>query len=171
MLVLKVQFKKEHFFFAVGTSQGVKTHSGQKTIAPGIEIKDGPVLGFMNSFVKIFIHFAMSGIKPIVTGHLEILFRDMLDEQADKVDGRKSSSDEGVILMFIIMEGHIFTVIGINSGESDNRASQITADIINNGFWVAEIRFGIDIEAIFILTVDFRLGLFEGGTDTLLQFI
>ena len=169
--MFKVQFKKEHFFPAVRTLQGVISHSGEETIAPGVEIEDDFMFGFMNSSVKIFINFAVSGIKPIVTGHLEILFRDMLDEQADKVDGRKSPCDEGVILMFIIMEGHIFTVIGINSGESDDRASQITADIINNGFWVAEIRFGIDIEAIFILTVDFGLGLFEGGTDTLLQFI
>lgn len=78
--------------------------------------------GFMDSFVKIFIHFTMSGIKPIVTGHLEVFFRDMLDEQADKVDGRESLSDEGIILMFIVMEGHMFTIIGINSGESDDRA-------------------------------------------------
>lgn len=171
MFVLKIQFKKEHFFFAVRTLQGVIAHSGQKTIAPGVETEDDPVLGFMDSFVKIFIHFTMSGIKPIVTGHLEILFRDMLDEQADKVDGRKSPSDEGVIFMLIIMEGHIFTVIGINPGEGDDRASKITADIMNNRFRIAEIRSGINIEAIFIFTVDFRLGLFEGGPDTLLQFI
>lgn len=171
MFVLKIQFEKEHFFFAVRALQGVIAHRGQETAAPGVEAENDPVLGFMDSFVEIFIHFTLSGIKPIVTGHLEILFRDMLEEQADKVDGRKSPSDEGVIFMFIIMEGDIFTVIGINPGEGDDRASQITADIMDNRFRVAEIRFGINIEAIFIFTVDFRLGLFEGRADTLLQFI
>lgn len=129
------------------------------------------MFGFMDSSVKIFIDFAVSGIKSIVTGHLEILFRDMLDEQLDKVDGRKGFSDKGIIFMFIVMKSDNFTVVGIDPGESDDRAAQITADIINNGFWVAEIRFGIDIEAVFILTVDLGLGLFEGGADTLFQFI
>lgn len=169
--MFKVQFKKEHFFFTVGTLQRVISHSGQETIAPGVEIEDGFMFGFMNSSVKIFIDFAVSGIKSIVTGHFEILFRDVLDEQLDKVDGRKCFSDKRIIFMFIVMKSYIITVIGINPGKGNDRTSQITANIADNGFWVAEIRFGINIKAVFILTKDFRLDLFEGGTDTLLEFI
>lgn len=169
--MFKVQFKKEHFFFAVRTLQGIITHSGQEAIAPGVEIEDDLMFGFMNSPVKIFIDFAVSGIKPIVTGHLEILFRDVLDEQPDKVDGRKGFSDKRIIFMFIVMKSDIFTVIGINPGKCNDRAAQITADIADNGFGIAEIRFGINIKAVFILTVYFRFGLFKGRADTLFQFI
>lgn len=41
--VFMIQLKKEHFFFAVWTLQRVITHGEQKTIAPGIKIKDYPV--------------------------------------------------------------------------------------------------------------------------------
>lgn len=129
------------------------------------------MFGLVDSFVEMQIDLAVSGIKSIITGHLEILFRDVLDEQPDKVDGRKSFSDKGIIFMFIVMKSNIFTVIGIDPGEGDDRASQITADIADNGFWVAEIRLGINIKAVFILTVDVGLGVFEGGADTLFQFI
>lgn len=129
------------------------------------------MFGYMNSSVKIFIDFTVSGIKSIVTGHLEILFGDMLDKQLNKVDSRKGFSDKRIIFVFIEMESDIFAIIGINPGKGNDRAAQITADIADNGFWVAKIRFGINIEAVFILTVDFGLGVFEGGADTLLQFI
>jgi len=39
-----VQTKKDHFFFAVWTLQWVIAHRKQKTLAPGVEIKDDPVL-------------------------------------------------------------------------------------------------------------------------------
>ncbi len=39
-----VQLKKEHFFFAVGTLQRVIAHGKQETIAPGVKIKNNPVL-------------------------------------------------------------------------------------------------------------------------------
>lgn len=129
------------------------------------------MFGFMDSSVKIFIDLAVSGIKPIITGHLEILFRDVLDEQLDKVDGRKRFSDKRIIFMFIIMKSDIFTVIRIDPGKGNDRAAQITADIADDGSGVAEIGFCINIKAVFILTVDFGLGLFEGRADTLLQFI
>ncbi len=42
--MLIVQLKKEHFFFAVGTLQRVIAHGKQETIAPGVKIKNNPVL-------------------------------------------------------------------------------------------------------------------------------
>ena len=42
--MLIVQLKKEHFFFAVWTLQRVIAHGKQETIAPGVEIKEDPVL-------------------------------------------------------------------------------------------------------------------------------
>jgi len=42
--VFVVQLKKDHFFFTVWTLQGVIAHREQETLAPGVEIKDDPVL-------------------------------------------------------------------------------------------------------------------------------
>ena len=36
--------------------------------------------GFGNSPAKFFIRFTVSGIEPIITCHLEMLFRYMLDK-------------------------------------------------------------------------------------------
>lgn len=38
-----IQLKKEHFFFAAWTLQGIIAHGKQKAVAPGVEIKDDPV--------------------------------------------------------------------------------------------------------------------------------
>lgn len=46
-----IQLKEEHFFFAVGTLQRVIAHSKQEPFTPGIEIKDDPVFGLMDSFM------------------------------------------------------------------------------------------------------------------------
>lgn len=85
-----IQFKKEHFFFAVWALQWVISHGKQETLAPGIEIKDNPMFGFMDSLKKLTVDFTVSCIKAIVSRHLEIFFRDVLDKQFDKVNRRKS---------------------------------------------------------------------------------
>ena len=54
------------------------------------------------------------------------------------------------------MEGHIVPVIGIDPGKGDDGASKVAADIFNNGFWVTEIGFGINVKSVFILMVYFR---------------
>jgi len=87
--VFVVQLNKDHFFFAVWTLQGIIAHRKQEMLAPGVEIKDDPVLGFMDSLVKFIIDFTVSCIKPIVTRHLKIFFRDVLDKQLDKINRRK----------------------------------------------------------------------------------
>ena len=73
--------------------------------------------------------------------------------------------------MLIVMEGHIFAVIGINPGQGDDRTSKVTADILHNRFWVAEVRLCINIKAVFIFFVYFRLGLFKRRGDAFFKFI
>lgn len=60
------------FLFAVWTLQRVIAHSKQEPLTPGIEIKDDPVFGLMDSFMQLFVDPAVSGIKTIVSCHLEI---------------------------------------------------------------------------------------------------
>ena len=166
-----IQLKKEHFFFAVWTLQRGITYGEQKTIAPGIKIKDYPVFRSMDSLVKLLINLPVSGIKPIVPGHLEILFRDMLNEQFNEINGRKGPLNERVVFMLIVMESHHLPIVGINPGKSNDRAAKITADIFNNGFWVAKIGLGINVESISVPMVNGGFHLFKRGTDAFFQFI
>ena len=149
-----IQLKKEHFFFAVWTLQRGITYGEQKTIAPGIKIKDYPVFRSMDSLVKLLINLPVSGIKPIVPGHLEILFRDMLNEHFNEINGRKGPLNERVVFMLIVMESYLLPIVGIDLGKCNDRASKIAADIFNNGFRVAETGFYINIKSIFALMVN-----------------
>lgn len=166
-----IQLKKEHFFFAVWTLQGVIAHGEQKTIAPGVKIKDYPVFRSMDSFVKMLINLPVSGIKPIVPGHLEILFRDMLNEQFNEINGRKSPLNERVVFMLIVMESYRLPIVGIDPGKSNDRASKIAADIFNDGSGVAETGFCINIKSIFVLMVNVCFCLSKGGANAFFQSV
>lgn len=125
----------------------------------------------MDCLVQRIVDFAMSGIKPIVARHLEIFFRDVLDEQLNKINRRKSPSDERIVFVFVVMKGHMIPIVRINSGKGDNWPAKVAADIFNNGFWIAKIRFCVNIKAIFVFTVYFGFCLFERRTDVLFKFI
>ena len=101
--------------------------------------------------MQLFVDFAVSGIKTIVSCHLEIFFRDVLDEQFNKINCRKSSSDEGIVFMFVVMEGYLIPIIGINPGKGNDWASKVSADIPDNGVWVAEVC--VNIKTIFVFAV------------------
>lgn len=166
-----VQLKKEHFFFAARALQRVITHGEQKAYAPCIEAEDDSVFGFVDSFAKVPINFPVPGIKAIVARHFEIFFRDMLDEQLNKINGGKSLFNERIVFMPVIVEGNIIAVIGINSGKCNDRTPKVTADIFDNGFRVTETGFCINIKAIFVLMVYLGLGLFERRANAFFQFI
>jgi hypothetical protein len=114
------------------------------------------VFRFVDRLVQLIVYFTVSGIKAVIPGHLEIFFGDMLDKQFYKVNGRKGFFDKSVVFVPVIMEGHIVPVIGIDPGKGDDGASKVAADIFNNGFWVTEIGFGINVKSVFILMVYFR---------------
>lgn len=125
----------------------------------------------MDCLMQLIVDLTMSGIKAIVPCHFEIFFRDVLDKQLNKVNGRKGFCDERIIFMPVVMEGHIIPVVGINPGKCNDRTAKVAADIFDNGFRVAEIRFSINVETIFVILINISLGLFEGGSDAIFQFI
>lgn len=118
-----------------------------------------------DSPAEFLIGFPMPCIEPIITGHLEMLFRDMLDEEGNKVHDRESFFHIGIILVFIVVKSHMIAIVRINAGGGNNRASKVTADIFYDSVRVAEIRFGIDIETVFIFFVNGGFGLFKRRTD------
>lgn len=121
--------------------------------------------------MQFIVNITMPGVKPTVPCHLEIFFGDMLDKQFYKINGWKSFFNKNVVLMSVVMESHVITVIGINSGKSNNRTAKVTADVLDNGFRITEIRFCINIKSIFVFLIYIRLYLFEGGTNPFFEFI
>lgn len=121
--------------------------------------------------MQAVINLPVSGIKAIVSCHFEIFIRDMLDKKFDKVNGRKSLPDERIVFMPVVMESDVNAIVRINSGEGDNRASEIAADIFDNRIRVAEIWLCINIKAIFVFMIYIRFSFFERGTNTFFQFI
>lgn len=100
-----------------------------------------------------------------------MLFRYMLDKQGNEIHDRDSFFHIGIILVLIVVKGHIFAIIGVNAGGGNDRTPKVTADVFYDSAGAAEIRFGIDIEAVFVFFVNGSLRLFERRTDTLFQFI
>ncbi len=125
----------------------------------------------INGFAYGFIKFPLPGIESIIAGHLEMLFRNMLDQKLYKIQHGKSFFHIGVIFMFVIMESHILAIIGINSGRSDRGAPKIPADIFYHSIRITKVWFCINIESLFILTVDGAFHFFKRGTDLLFHFI
>lgn len=103
----------------------------------------------------------MPGIKAIIAYHLEIPVRDMLDEQGDKVQGRDSFADKGVVLMAVVMESDEAAVIGINAFKCDSGPSEITSNIFSDDTCIAKIRLCVNIEAIIVFPVNKGFGFLE----------
>ena len=129
------------------------------------------MFGFVDRLMEFVIGLAVPGIEPIIPGHLKILFRDMLDKEFDKIKSRKSLFYKSIVFMAVVMEGNKIAIIGINPGKSNDRPSEITADIVDNGFWVTEAGFGINIKAIVIFMVKERFGLFKRGSKAFFKFV
>ncbi len=129
------------------------------------------MFGFRNSFMERIVNLPVSGIKAIVSSHLEILIRDMRNKQFNEINGRKSPLNERVVFMLIIMESYQFPIVGINPGKSDDRTSQIAADIFNNGFGITETGLCINVESIFVFMVNVSFQLFKGGTNAFFKLI
>ncbi len=129
------------------------------------------MFGFGNCPAELFIWFPVPCIESVITCHFEMFFRDMLDEEGDEVQNGKSFFHIGAVLVFIVVEGHAVPIVGVNARGGNDGPSKVTADVLYDSIRVAEVRLGIDIEAVFILFVDGGLGFFERRTDMGFQLI
>lgn len=94
--------------------------------------------GFGNSPAKFFIRFTVSGIEPIITCHLEMLFRYVLDKRGNKVHYRNCFLHRNYF--------HAYC----------NERPR---------FRVTEVGLGIDIEIVFIFFVNVRFALCKRKID------
>lgn len=73
--------------------------------------------------------------------------------------------------MAVIVKGYIFTVVRVDAAESDDRPSEISADIFYDSNRVTEIRLCIHVESIFVFSVNMRFHFFKRRAEASFHFI
>jgi hypothetical protein len=71
----------------------------------------------------------------------------------------------------VIVESNGISIVPINPGCGYDGPAKIAANVFCNYFRIAKIGFGIDIEAMFVLTVTFRFYFFKRRANPAFQFI
>ena len=113
----------------------------------------------------------MPCIQAAIADHFKMFFRDMPGETFDEIHDRQSFLHILVVFMAVIVESDGIPVIPVNSGSGNYRPAKVAADIFCHYFRITKIRFGINIEAMFVLCVTARFHFFERWTDLVFQFI
>lgn len=113
----------------------------------------------------------MSCVEPVVTSHLEILFWYVLNKQRNEIHYRNRFFYVRVVFVLVIMESYIFSVIGINAGSGNYRATKVAADIFYNDISITEIRFCVDIKTVLIFFVNGGFCFLKRRTNSVFQFI
>lgn len=159
MIVIK--FYELHLVITLCTFERVVAKRQKDILTPFCKGFHQTVLGFWDSFPKCFVCIPASGIKPIVTCHFKVFFRDVLNQELYKINDRKCPFYKGIVLVPVIVKSDIAAIIGINPFEGNDGASEIAADIFNHRIGITEIGFCINIKTILILTVDKGFRFFE----------
>lgn len=100
-----------------------------------------------------------------------MFFRDVSDETFYEIHNRQSFFHILFIFVTVIVESDRVCVISVNPGSGNYWSAKIATDVFSDYFGIAEIWFCIDIEALFMLGVTFRLYFFERRSDPVFQFI
>lgn len=121
--------------------------------------------------MEFFVNLPVAGINTAITDRLIMLFRDMLNEAFDEFHNRDGFFDILFIFVAVVVKSDKIAIILVNPGSGDNRAAEITADVLYNCFRITFVWFGIHIEAIFMLPVALGFNLFKGRSDFSFHFI
>lgn len=100
-----------------------------------------------------------------------MFFRDVTDEPFYEIHDRQSLLHILVVFVAVIVESNGIPIIPVNPGCGYDGSAKIAADVFSHYFGIAEIRFGIDIEPMFMLGVTFRFYFFERRSNPVFQFI
>lgn len=146
-------------------------HGKQKAHAPGVGIKDEPVFWLMGCLMQLAANLTVPGIKAMVPCHLGMFSRNVLDKQFNKINRRKGSSDERIVFMSVVMEGHVIPIVRTKPGKGGNRPAKVAADIFDNRLRASEIGLCVNIKAIFVFTVYFWFCYFKRRTYAFLKFV
>ena len=120
---------------------------------------------------EFFVGLPVARINAAITDHLVMLFWDVPDQPSDEFHNGDCFFHVFTIFMAAVMEGNKVTVVAVDPGSGDDRASEIASDIFDHCFWVAFVRPGIDIKTIFVLPVAAGLYFFERWSDQAFHFV
>ena len=99
-----------------------------------------------------------------------MFIRDVADETFDEVHDRQSFFHILFIFVSVIVESNGISIILIDPGCSYDGSAKIAANIFGNYFRITKIRFGIDIEALFMSEVVFHF-IEESSTESITEVI
>ena len=120
---------------------------------------------------KFRINLTVSGIQAAISDHFKVFFWNMPDQTFDEIHNRESFFHICIIFVAVVVKCNSFSVIVVNPGCGDHGSSKIATDIFGDCFWVTEIGFCIDIEAVPVLAVAFRFYFFKRRPNPVFQFI
>lgn len=126
---------------------------------------------FWDGTFQLFVGLKVSCIEAAVTDSLKMLFRDVPDKPPDEIHCRYGFLHINIILMAVVVESDILAVIAVNARSGNNGPAKITSNIFEGHFRLTSVWFGIDIEAVLIVFVTERFGLFKGWPNLSLHFI
>lgn len=129
------------------------------------------VLFVGNSPVEFFINLTVPGVNTTITDHLVMLFRNVPDEPLYELHNRDGFFHILAIFMPVVVESDKVAIILVNPGRGDDRAPEITSNVLYNSFWITFVWLGIYIEAFFMLPVASGFDFFKGRTDFSFHFI
>lgn len=105
-------------------------------------------------------------IYPIVAEHLEMFFGDVDNKLFYEVQGRDGFGNGPVIFVSGVMKGYVFAVVIINTGCSDDRSAEVSADVFNGDIGSAEIWLCANIKTFGMFFVHFIFDFTKSWTDT-----
>ena len=109
------------------------------------------VASIISSFLQI-PSFAASDYAGIIFGE---------NKTQNKIHDSQGFFDIFIIFMAVVVKSNLFTVIFVNKGGCNYRSAKITANIFDNGTWIAPVGLGINIEAFPVLTITQRFDFFK----------
>ncbi len=100
-----------------------------------------------------------------------MFFWNVTDQSFDEIHNRESFFHICVIFMAVVVKRNRISVIAVNPGCGDYRPAKIAADIFGNDFGITKIGLGIDIEAVFMLSVAVGLYPSKRRSNSVFHFI
>ena len=169
MLIIK--FQQGHGFTTAGTFKWVVTEGGSDTLAPAVERKIAFVFFFRDGTVQSFVGITVSGIDTIITNHFKMFFRYMLNEPFYKVQSGDCFGSQLVIFVSIVVKSNRISIVVVNAGSCNDGSTKVTAYIFDDRGRVTFSGFGIDVEPIFVISINSGFHLFKGVTKAVMKFI
>ena len=166
-----IEFQKLHFVIAFRTIQRVIAEREEDGSPPLSKTAVDLMFFFGNDTVQFRINLTVPCIQAAITNPFKMFFREVSDETFDEIHNRQGLFHILIVFMAVIVESNSISIIPVNPGCGYDGSAKIASNIFSNDFRIAEIRLGVDIEAVFVLSVAFCFYFFKGGSYFVLNLI